>query len=893
MTGISVASPTTATSNIKQPHRQNKDFTPAQRYAELKLAPERYSIIQLGIALYFYHDSTKEDAATATSAMSPNNDYHPRPYNNDVNNSNNTHHYSVAGSSSGVTRLPSSPLRSSSSTNNDSSSSSQNRRGYSTSGASHHASPKVVSMDNAQSQIPPGTTYSVRRYNFYMFPDATTSNTLQQLPRDIVMNVSAIAFLLEHDMSFDLWTRYGIPYSTSRSQAQSYMKAYIDQECRLHKEELGKIQQQQNSPVTIQSVVRNRVVLRRVEDIAFHARTMATLRDWLDSPISQPSTAPSNNVPLTSPCEYDSVDPYLEQSLLLPPCNSFLRRALYESIDSEYPTLVLERNNVHSGGNSGQQQIRVFRLNTEENHRRKQYLQKQRYCHFIMNQIGMYRIFAALRLVCNGYAIDTNHILFARSYYDIDWDIIFDNTGSDSPYDFTNTNDVDDVTAIIGLELAHGPDSNLSQYRTRRTPIPLVVHNGFMDLCFLMTHFVSYPLPHEYQECKQMLHTIFPYVYDTKILATECPCWDENDQHTLNSNLATLFHMTGRIPPDQNSNRVLLDDIFVVPAVTTKMSSAKFKNNERNVAVTVDDQEHEAAYDAYMTGVIFIGLCQRIYSRIPHSIARCATANSAMIAPIFSSNSDIYTELRKYYGLNKLYQMSIYTMDLEETLHNRDPMSRGLIAKYTYRISNIDPAVTTRDVVTSLSNLHDTENRPINFLIIWIDDTTFLVAASYSPPTIQPAASSVSLLQPAAAVDAEPPEEGEEVEETAEAAVDATTGVTNVNDTVDGTMNDNSDSILREHADMLLKALRVRFSNTETTIVVLEDYLDAQSVAANDDDTTNQARLAHQQSNSWTNRLWFMMGWPFNSTKATTTKNKHAYDESIESLSANKRQRIR
>ena len=114
--------------------------------------------------------------------------------------------------------------------------------------------------------------------------------------------------------------------------------------------------------------------------------------------------------------------------------------------------------------------------------------------------------------------------------------------------------------------------------------------------------------------------------------------------------------------------------------------------------------------------------------------------------------------------------------------------------------------------------------------------------------------------------------------------------MTNVNDTDDRTMNDNSDSILREHADMLLKALRVRFSNTETTIVVLEDYLDAQSVAANDYDATNQA---HQQSNSWTNRLWFMMGWPFNSTKATTTKNKHAYDESIESFSANKRQRIR
>ena len=880
MTGISVTtSPNGNTNaNIQQQRSNSKDLTPAQRYSELKLAPEKYSIIQLGIALYFYHDDTEKGDAASRPGTSSAFRYHQRLC--------NTYHYSVTGTVSGVTQLPSSPLRSSG-------------RGYTDTKAPDKPTPgslKVVSMCDVTTHIPPGTTYAVRRYNFYMFPDASTSNTFQQLPRDIVMNVSTIAFLLEHNMSFDLWTRYGIPYATSCSQAQSYIKAYIEQESRLRKEELGKVQQQQQSPVTIQDVVQNRIVLRRVEDIAFHARVMATLRDWLDSPITHTSQATVSST--SSSCsEYDTVDPYLDQSLLLPPCNSFLRRALYESINTEYPTLVLERNNNNSRSNSGQQQIRVFRLNTEENDRRKQYLQQQRFYHLILNQIGIYRIFAALRLVCNGHTIDYNHILFAKSYDGIDWDMIFNASECDSPYDFSSLSD--DKTAMIGLELAQDPHSVLSQYPTLQTPIPLVVHNGFMDLCFLMTHFVSHPLPNEYQECKQMINTLFPHIYDTKIIATECPCWDENDQHSVNTTLSNLFQMVVRNPNyyynhddnpeqnDDNNSRTLLDDIYVVPALTPKLSAVKSRNSNQSVMVAVDDQEHEAAYDAYMTGAIFIGLCQRLHLLTLRStgIARQPHVSSAAIGLMVNfgdGNINKYVELRSFFGLNKLYQMSIYTMDLEETRYNRDPMSRGLVAKYTYRISNIDPAIKTRDIVVALSNLHDTQKRPVNYLIIWIDDITFLVAASYSHPITQ----GVVTIQPQQPVFE--PEEGEEVGEITETAV-AVDNATNADSS--NTLED-LNIILREHADLLLNALRERFRNSETTIVVLEDHLEAQAVAAKNYDAAHEDGLLQQKHNSWMNRMWFMMRWPFNSNTLTSTNKKHASDENIESCSTNKRQRI-
>lgn len=54
----------------------------------------------------------------------------------------------------------------------------------------------------------------------------------------------------------------------------------------------------------------------------------------------------------------------------------------------------------------------------------------------------------------------------------------------------------------------------------RRT-IPLVVHNGLQDLLFLLTHFHCGTLPETWSECKKIVHSFFPIVYDTKIMAIE------------------------------------------------------------------------------------------------------------------------------------------------------------------------------------------------------------------------------------------------------------------------------------------------------------------------------------------------------------------------------------
>ena len=67
----------------------------------------------------------------------------------------------------------------------------------------------------------------------------------------------------------------------------------------------------------------------RMEDIAFVARTMAGLREWIDS---SDNAAPN---PPAEGAEHEGT------SLVLPPCNAFLRRCLYETIEDGYPGLIL------------------------------------------------------------------------------------------------------------------------------------------------------------------------------------------------------------------------------------------------------------------------------------------------------------------------------------------------------------------------------------------------------------------------------------------------------------------------------------------------------------------------------------------------------------------------
>ena len=105
--------------------------------------------------------------------------------------------------------------------------------------------------------------------------------------REVVLNPSAVAFLHQHNMSFDLWSKSGVPY-LPKDAARETIQACVKKQ----REQLYEIQQRiaasssgtlSSPPVSVESTLRRRVQLTRSEDVEFFAQTMALLREWLDA----------------------------------------------------------------------------------------------------------------------------------------------------------------------------------------------------------------------------------------------------------------------------------------------------------------------------------------------------------------------------------------------------------------------------------------------------------------------------------------------------------------------------------------------------------------------------------------------------------------------------------
>lgn len=266
--------------------------------------------------------------------------------------------------------------------------------------------------------------FLVRRYNFYLFPPSN-----EDVTREVTLNPSSVQFLNQHNMDFNLWTREGIPYVTATTASKIIQKY---KEHRLKDESKEK---------TVRDPTKRKVELTKTEDINFHARAMASLREWIDNVTSGTT------------------------SFLLPACNGFLRRALYESIELEYPALITE-----NGGPTNKDQIRVWRLSPEEKREREGLLKKEAWERMVM-EVGFWRVFKAIVNACRGVK-EVNSIALAQH--------------------------------VNQVPLEAEP-----QWESIGRNIPLMVHNGLMDLLFLMTGFHSHNFPTRTLRPKHSLWIIF------------------------------------------------------------------------------------------------------------------------------------------------------------------------------------------------------------------------------------------------------------------------------------------------------------------------------------------------------------------------------------------------
>ncbi|CAJ1945089.1 unnamed protein product [Cylindrotheca closterium] len=466
-------------------------------------------------------------------------------------------------------------------------------------------------------------SFHVRRYKFTLFPPADN-----RMAREVTFNPSSIQFLAQNNMSFDHMVKSGIPYIT-KQDAEGLMDKYYEKQT---EDDSG----EKKTP----SRGRSKVKLVHPEDRNLHARSMAALREWLDAAIQNHDEA--ENAPPEG------------MSMLLPPCNSFLRRALYESIEAEYPNLVLETQN---------SQIRVLRLNAEERTRRKARLQREGWENILQEKLGVYRVFLALTKACNGSSTSSQaeHMILASS--------------------------VDEaLTTFKPEDPAEG---------TARK-VPLVVHNGLQDLLFLLTHFHNANLPESWHDCKQLIHSYFPVIYDTKCMATE---HGSRENSRTPTHLSAVYEQTLSSHPQWNRT---------------------FQNGGDD---DEQQQAHDAGWDAYMTGAAFCGLSYTIHDFLQFPPVQSCRSQFKLWN--CDPNDEAFANM---YGRNKIhFHLSPYTIDLESP--GSDPMVNGMSRESTYRVAGIDSSVTTRDIMRCLTGLNDSDGVRVNYEIIWIDDTSFLAGA--------------------------------------------------------------------------------------------------------------------------------------------------------------------
>lgn len=477
-----------------------------------------------------------------------------------------------------------------------------------------------------------GAQFMVRKYKFMLFPPAGDRYTPS---REVTLNPSAIHFLKENNMNFDTWVTSGIPFvvkETATAAADFFVKKH-------------KTIRNWKPQEAVAWSDRKGVVLTREEDKQFHARAMASLREWLDAPIpNQCRTADGSSVPVTEGI-----------SILLPQCNTFLRRALYESIGRDYPYLVTETH---------QERIRVWRLTPVELKQRNERMLREGFEELIQEKVGAYRIFLALTKACRGEPITTRAEQILMSPHAGEW-MLEDQVAGTVPGNF--------------------PFNAL--------PKPIVVHNGLMDMLFLLTHFHAPTLPDDWAECKALIHSYFPILYDTKCMASQ---YSMREHPRARTHLASVYEQAIASNPQWE---------LVFQSGTGQ-----------------DDQAHDAAFDAYMTGVAFCGLSFTIQDQ-------------CKVPPVQTSTRfalwDWVLDLefpKSLYGCNKLFFFaSPYVIDLESP-GPTDPFRKGFSPISCFRMTGFDKSVNNSDINRCLSSLTDSNNNRISYETMWVDDDTVVIA---------------------------------------------------------------------------------------------------------------------------------------------------------------------
>jgi len=391
-----------------------------------------------------------------------------------------------------------------------------------------------------------------------LFPAPQTNKNIPT--REVTMNPASIAFLKEQNVDFREWILNGVPYTTL-DNATEYVEQFHAKYEKEREKEDDDIDDNDssrhdmdggNNVETSPPPLEDPYEPREAPEIAYVARSMANLREWIDS-----AATPMRNI--------SSLDITLDEEegagivkILPNHKNTTIRNYLIRKIKQEYPFLHWYKHKSHDY---------VLRLSEDEKQIRDERIKRVEWQNMMLENIGFARVFKALSDASRG---ELGHV----------------KNLSDEYRHF--------------LERSERGVISLTSSAKNRRSVPIVVHNGLMDLLFLMTHFHSDNLPSEFSDTKELIRRYFPNIYDTKVIATE---YMDYRFRNKSSSLDELYqrHVMGiQGINDHNPNEVLMRLVYPRVEILNGVSNS--------ISRDVGD-------DAFMIGAVFQCLCRTIMNQ--------------------------------------------------------------------------------------------------------------------------------------------------------------------------------------------------------------------------------------------------------------------------------------
>lgn len=215
---------------------------------------------------------------------------------------------------------------------------------------------------------------------------------------------------------------------------------------------------------------------------------------------------------------------------------------------------------------------------------------------------------------------------------------------------------------------------------------PLVGHNLFFDLLFML-RWLDCPLPKNFSELKDKLHSMFPTIYDTKYLAASGILGE-----ALTSMSTTLGDVYKLMMSDPLAPDVVAEPISTAEGFPAFLDPAGDESAR---------QFHNAGYDAFCTGCVF---------------AREASTLDRLAAGSWRESSN-----KMLFMMRSMYHMSLIPGASDGPIK---------VNGFLYNVTGFAKETKTGNIHEVFSKAFDCEVSSIE--VIWVDDNSFFVVVSPS-----------------------------------------------------------------------------------------------------------------------------------------------------------------